>query len=293
VAAPTCPATLAEPFDPRMVIDGLRKPGPKDPVLFPTDQPPPVGEVGRGRVGAARQGPFGVIALRAGEAKVVEPVPPTEGEWDHMIDRAAPFAGHELTPAVPALVAIAGDQAFQCDGPSLTATKPTRHRSSLNPGCDSNAVLGLAPWVRGRIRSEVWLVPEDPMVGEPSTAGAIAERVRTALESADLTAFAELLDPNVRWGAPDDRAPGCQNRDQVLAWYRRGRAAGVRARVSEMVVHGDKILVALKVVGNRAAEEQGGEADRWQVLTIRGSHVVDIRGFEERSDAVARVGAPL
>jgi ketosteroid isomerase-like protein len=130
---------------------------------------------------------------------------------------------------------------------------------------------------------------DEPTVGE-STADAIAERVRTAFESADLTAIAELLDPNVRWGAPDDRAPSCQNRDQVLGWYRLGRAAGVRARVSELVVHGDKILVGLKVVGNQAAEEQGGEADRWQVLTIRGGHVVDIRGFEERGDAVARVG---
>jgi hypothetical protein len=136
------------------------------------------------------------------------------------------------------------------------------------------------------IRSEVWSMAE-----APSKAGAIAERVRAALESADLTAIAELLDPNVRWGAPDDRAPGCQNRDQVLTWYRRGRAGGVRARVTEMVVHGDKILVGLKVVGNRAAEDPGGEADRWQVLTIRGGHIVDIRGFDERSDAISRAGA--
>jgi hypothetical protein len=134
-------------------------------------------------------------------------------------------------------------------------------------------------------------VLEKPMVGEPSM-DAIAERVRAALESADLTAIAALLDPNVAWGAPDDRAPSCQNRQQVLSWYRRGRAAGVRAQVSELAVHGDKILVGLKVVGNRAAEDQGGDADRWQVLTIRGGHVVDIRGFEERSDAVARVRPP-
>jgi hypothetical protein len=147
VAAPTGPATLAEPFDPRMLIDGLRKPGPKDPVLFPIDQPSPLGEVGRGRVGVARQGSFGVIALRAGEAKVVDPVRSTQDEWDHVIDRAGPLAWDELAPAVPALVAIASDQAFQCDGPSFTATKPTRHRSSLNPGCDSSVRVSLAPWV--------------------------------------------------------------------------------------------------------------------------------------------------
>jgi hypothetical protein len=99
VAAPTCPATLAEPFDPRMVIGGLWKQGSEDPVLFPIDQPPPLGEVRRCRVGVARQRSLGVIALRAGEAKVVESVPPTQGEWDHMIDRAGPLARDELTPA--------------------------------------------------------------------------------------------------------------------------------------------------------------------------------------------------
>jgi SnoaL-like domain len=293
VAAPTCPATLAEPFDPRMVIGGLRKQGSEDPVLFPIDQAPPLGEVRRCRVGVARQRSLGVIALRAGEAKVVESVPPTQGEWDHMIDRAGPLARDELTPAVPALVAIPSDQPFQCDGPPLTATKPTRHGRSLNPGCDSGLVGPVGTMGLGTIRSEVWPMVEKPMVEKPSMAGAIAERVRAALKSADLTAIAELLDPNVCWGAPDDRAPSCQNRDQVLGWYRRGRPAGVRARVSEMVVHGEKILVGLKVVGNRAAKEQGGEADRWQVLTIHEGHIVDIRGFEERSDAIARAGVPV
>lgn len=129
-------------------------------------------------------------------------------------------------------------------------------------------------------------------MGHQDTTEGIATRVRAALESADLTAFADLLDPNVAWGAPDDNAPSCQNRQQVLTWWGRGRAAGTRARVTELGVHGDKILVGLKVTGNRAAADQGGEADRWQVLTIRGEHVVDIRGFEERAAAAARAGAP-
>jgi hypothetical protein len=137
VTAPTGPAPLAEPFDPPMAIGGLRQQSSEDPVLFPIDQSPPLGEVRRCRVGVARQRSLGVIALRAGEAKVVEAVPPTQGEWDHMIDRPRPLARDEVTPAVPALVAIPCDQAFQCDGPPLTATKPTRHGPSLNPGCDS------------------------------------------------------------------------------------------------------------------------------------------------------------
>ena len=66
----------------------------------------------------------------------------------------------------------------------------------------------------------------------------IAQQVRIALEAADLSAFSDLLDPDVHWGAPDARRPSCKNRDQVLAWYQRGRESGVRARVSEVGVFG-------------------------------------------------------
>src|ERR1700694_741205 len=114
----------------------------------------------------------------------------------------------------------------------------------------------------------------------------IAQQVKIALEAADLSDFSELLDPDVHWGAPDDPSPSCQNRDQVLAWYRRRRESGGRARVSEVVVLGDRILVGLAVVGNQAARERQGEVERWQILTVRGGRVVDIVAFDERSEAV-------
>jgi ketosteroid isomerase-like protein len=127
----------------------------------------------------------------------------------------------------------------------------------------------------------------------PSTA-AIAEQVRSALQSADLTAFADLLDPDVRWGAPDDPAPPCQNRSQVLQWYRKGRESGARATVTEVVATDDTILVGLRVTGNQAGRRRGGgEADRWQVLTVRAGRVVDIRGFESRAEAASRAGVPV
>jgi len=119
----------------------------------------------------------------------------------------------------------------------------------------------------------------------------IARQVAVALEAADLSAFSELLDPDVRWGPAGDPSPPCQSRDQVISWYRRGRQAGVRARVSETVVRGDRILVGLRVAGcNPAVAQAGGEAERWQVLTVRSGRVVDITGFDERGEAAARAG---
>jgi hypothetical protein len=117
----------------------------------------------------------------------------------------------------------------------------------------------------------------------------LAQRVRAALESADLSLFGELLDPNVRWGAPDDPAPSCLTRSDVLAWYGRGRASGRRARVVDFQVHRDKILVHLSVTSPSPTGDSPVESDRWQVLTCARGRVVDIRGFETRDEASARV----
>lgn len=118
---------------------------------------------------------------------------------------------------------------------------------------------------------------------------AIAAQVRIALEAADLSAFSELLDPYVHWGAPDARRPACQNRDQVLTWYQRGRDAGVRGDVSDVVVCGEQLLVSMTVHGTEDAQQRGGAALRWQVLAVRGGRVVDIVGFDDRADAVAYI----
>jgi RimJ/RimL family protein N-acetyltransferase len=118
----------------------------------------------------------------------------------------------------------------------------------------------------------------------------IAEQVRHALEAADLDAYAGLLDDGVRWGPPGDPVPPCRSRSQVLDWYRRSREAGTRARVTETQVVGDKILVSLKVAAPADASPEAGEADRWQVLTVRGGRVAEIVGFGDRDDAAAWAG---
>jgi ketosteroid isomerase-like protein len=132
----------------------------------------------------------------------------------------------------------------------------------------------------------------ESMPEQRETMERVARDVRVALEQADLSAFKELLDPNVTWGAPDARRPTCRSRDQVLSWYQRAREAGGRARVSSVAVHGDHLLVSLAVSGARRATAQGGSALRWQVLTVRSGRIVDIVGFDDRMDAAARVGAP-
>ena len=131
-------------------------------------------------------------------------------------------------------------------------------------------------------------MPEDASAtGEPAE---LAERVRLALESGDLDAIRNLLDPSARWGAPEGpHEADCQNRDQVVAWWASARAAGARAVVTEVTTGAGTFLVGLEVTGTPAAR---GVAERWQVLTVRDDRIVDIRGFDDRAAAAARAGVP-
>jgi len=114
----------------------------------------------------------------------------------------------------------------------------------------------------------------------------LGEQLRQALEAGDLEAMGDLLHPDATWGAPDDPEPSCQNRGQVVDWYRQSREHGARATVTEVIVGGDKILVGLKVSGRATADE----ADRWQVMTIADGQIADIRGFDDRNEAARRAG---
>ncbi len=125
------------------------------------------------------------------------------------------------------------------------------------------------------------------MPEKTNSAQNIAQQVSAALNGADLSAFAELLDPNVHWGPPGVSPATCQNRNQVIAWYEQARKSGRRAQVTEIEVMGDRILVEMLVSDNRAGQD-GGAARRWQVLTVANGRIVDIVGFDERGLAVAR-----
>ena len=84
----------------------------------------------------------------------------------------------------------------------------------------------------------------------------------------------------------------CRNRNQVIAWWARARAAGARAVVTEVTAGAGTLLVGLEVTGTSAAGEAGVAGGRWQVLTVRGDRIADIRGFDDRTAAAARAGVP-
>jgi len=115
-----------------------------------------------------------------------------------------------------------------------------------------------------------------------------AQRLKSALEDADLEGVADLLDPFVTWGPADVASPPCQNKQQVLAWYQKAASAGASATVSEFVVSKNHIMVGLVVSGVKGPRNRGGAAPRWQVYTVRDGLIVDIVGFDTRSEAAQR-----
>jgi hypothetical protein len=114
----------------------------------------------------------------------------------------------------------------------------------------------------------------------------VAEELRIALESADLAAFSNMLAPDVTWGPPGANSPTCQSKNQVLTWYERGRSSGASAKVCEITIVENRVLVGLLVRGLQQARDEGDEAERWQVFTTSGGRIVDIVGFDRKSEAV-------
>jgi hypothetical protein len=122
---------------------------------------------------------------------------------------------------------------------------------------------------------------ESIRIAAPITPEFVADHVRAALDAGDLAAFGDLLSPDVHWGMPGDVNPPCQNRAQVLKWWEKGRSAGRRGTVTEVSVHGNAVLVGIRL--------DSGE-DRWQVLRVGPDGVRDIRGYEDRERATERLG---
>ena len=120
--------------------------------------------------------------------------------------------------------------------------------------------------------------------------GELVESVRSAMANADLDAFVNLCADNVHWGAPGDSQGGCHNRDQVRSWYESAIERGVRAEVIEIVEGPTSLLVGLTLSGSSAAEEQGGRVERWQVFAIRDGRIIDICGFDDRTEAARWAG---
>lgn len=121
---------------------------------------------------------------------------------------------------------------------------------------------------------------------QPAGGQALAARLKVALESQDAELLAQLLAADVRWGGADDTPDTCHNRADVVQWYGRLAARGVRAQVEEIVPRGEAIVMGLRVTWPGPGPEADRSEVRYQVYRIKDELIVDIRGWPDRADAL-------
>jgi hypothetical protein len=127
----------------------------------------------------------------------------------------------------------------------------------------------------------------------PKDVRVLAGKLSQALETADPTLLGMLLHPNVRWGGEEETPQTCHSRSDVLTWYNGLFAAGVRARVDEVIVRENAVVLGLEVTG-RPPGPDGPRTDRvFQVFRLVSGQVADIRGYPARGKALEVAEQPL
>ena len=139
------------------------------------------------------------------------------------------------------------------------------------------------------------VTPDPPAVEErpddhgdaPATIGTgvmadIAEHLEAAYRHADLDVLGSLLHPRVRWTGD------CANRDQVLDWYRGLIADDTTADVESIEVDRNAVVLCLSVSRHAVGARPSPPQLLYQVFTVEGAQIVDIRGYPDRRSALSR-----
>ena len=110
----------------------------------------------------------------------------------------------------------------------------------------------------------------------------MARHLEAAYRDRDLDLLASLLHPQVSWTGI------CRNSEQVLDWYRGLLADGVMPTVQSVEVDRDAVLLGLSVTLQAEGARPAPSQQLYQVFTVDGTQIVDIRGYPDRASAVAR-----
>ncbi len=110
----------------------------------------------------------------------------------------------------------------------------------------------------------------------------MARHIEAAYQDRDLDLLASLLHPDVSWTGV------CRNSEQVLDWYRGLLAEGTVPAVHSVEVDRDAVLLGLSVALQAEGARPAPPQQLYQVFTVDGAQIVDIRGYPDRASAVAR-----
>ena len=114
----------------------------------------------------------------------------------------------------------------------------------------------------------------------------IARQLKVASRDLDLHLLGSLLHPEVRWTGL------CNDRTQVLDWYRAVLAEGIEASVRSVEVDRDAVVLGLTVGRPARGARPAPPEPLYQVFTVRDAQIVEIRGYPDRDSALTRGGDP-
>ncbi len=129
--------------------------------------------------------------------------------------------------------------------------------------------------------------PEDATEEVPGSIGTgvmadMARHLEAVYQDRDLDLLASLLHPQVSWTGI------CRNSEQVLDWYRGLLSDGTLATVHSVEVDRDAVLLGLSVALQAEGARPAPPQQLYQVFTVDGAQITDIRAYGDHASAVAR-----
>ncbi len=160
-------------------------------------------------------------------------------------------------------------------------------------------------WIAGKPPSEeiadllrrYGIAPDEPADHQPDDQAGVAGPVGTGvmadiarhLEAAyrnrDFGLLGSLMHPEVQWTGL------CTNSEQVLDWYRGLIADGTVADIHSVEVDRDAVVLGLAVARKAEGARPAPPQQLYQVFTVDGTQIIDIRGYPDRHSALTRTPA--
>ncbi|MGD3112294.1 ankyrin repeat domain-containing protein [Streptomyces sp. YGL11-2] len=110
----------------------------------------------------------------------------------------------------------------------------------------------------------------------------IARHIEAACRHTDLDLLASLLHPQVHWTGL------CRSSAQVLDWYRLALADGTAPTIESLEVDRGAVILGLTLTRPNEGARPAPPHRLYQVFTVDGAQIVEIRGYPDRRSALTR-----
>jgi ankyrin repeat protein len=143
-------------------------------------------------------------------------------------------------------------------------------------------VYGIGPAQAAETPTESAQTPDPATSPAGSVITEIAQHLDAACRDVDLDLLASLLHPDVHWTGV------CRNSAQVIDWYRAALSDGTAFTVESLEVDRDAVVIGLLLTRPAEGARQAPAHRLYQVFTVEGAQIVDIRGYPDRHSALTR-----